>query len=100
MHRTTAALTRDEAEAIAIQALAFLASEPTRLAHFLNLTGTQPADIRQRVNDPTFLQAILEHVIAEESILLVFAAGMSVAPETVVAALNILQGDQRDLRST
>jgi hypothetical protein len=99
MHRKTAAITQEEAEAIAIQALAFLASEPARLANFLNLTGTQPADIRRQVNDPSFLQAILDHVVSEESILLVFAASISVAPETVVAALNVLQGDRRELRS-
>jgi hypothetical protein len=100
MHRKTASLTQDEAEAIAIQALAFLAGEPARLAQFLNLTGTNLSDVRQRVNDPSFLQAILDYVVAEESILLVFAAGVPVAPETVVAALNVLQGDRRELRST
>jgi hypothetical protein len=100
MHGKTAAPTQDEAEAIALQALAFLASEPLRLAHFLNLSGTQPVEVRQRVSDPSFLQAILDHVVSEESILLVFAAGASVAPETVVAALDVLQGENRELRST
>jgi chromosome segregation ATPase len=87
-----ATLTRDEAETIAAQALEFLAGEPARLARFLELTGMRPSDIRQRVNDPSFLQAILDHVVAEESILLVFAAGASVAPETVIGALSVLQG--------
>ena len=35
--------TTDEAEALALQALAFLASEPERIEPFLSTTGLNPA---------------------------------------------------------
>ncbi len=85
-------MTREAAEAIAAQGLAFLAEEPRRLSRFLALTGLDPADVPSRINDPSFLAAILEHLLEDESLLLVFAAGASVAPETVPTALNVLQG--------
>ena len=85
-------MTREGAEAIAAQGLAFLAEEPRRLSRFLALTGLDSADVAARVNDQAFLAAILEHLLEDESLLLVFAAGASVAPETIPAALNILHG--------
>jgi hypothetical protein len=92
MPRRGAQLTREAAEAIAAQGLAFLAEEPRRLSRFLSLTGLDPVDVPARVNDQAFLAAILEHLLEDESLLLVFAASASVAPETIPAALNILQG--------
>ena len=46
--RGPAAVDREAAETIALQGLAFLASEPVRMAHFLNLTGLEPAEVRER----------------------------------------------------
>ncbi len=92
MAKRQAQLTRETAEAIAAQGLAFLAGEPRRLTRFLALTGLDPADVPARVNDPAFLAAVLEHLLEDESLLLVFAAGASVPPEIVPAALGILQG--------
>ena len=91
MATRAALLTREAAEAIAAQGLAFLAEEPRRLSRFLALTGLDLGDVRARINDRVFLAAILEHLLEDESLLLVFAAGASVAPETIPAALNILQ---------
>lgn len=88
-------MTREAAEAIAAQGLAFLAEEPRRLSRFLALTGLELTDVPARIDDPAFLAAILEHLLQDESLLLVFAAGASVAPETVPTALNVLQGPVR-----
>jgi hypothetical protein len=91
MHRTNESLTRDSAEDIAVQALAFLAAEPARLTRFLGLTGLAPQDIRAQVNRPQFLAAVLEHVLADESLLLSFTANASIAPRAVAPALALLQ---------
>ena len=87
-----ATLTRDAAEALAAQGLAFLAGEPARLSRFLSLTGLDISDVRRQADAPELLGAVLEYLTRDESLLLVFAANSSVAPETVTAALETLQG--------
>jgi hypothetical protein len=85
-------LTRDAAETIAAQGLAFLAEDPGRLAHFLALTGLEPDDLRVRAASPEVLAAVLEHLAGNESLLLVFAAGCKIAPQAVGEALALLGG--------
>mgnify|MGYP003394436428 CR=1 FL=1 len=95
---------------------------------FLSATGLTPDQIREQVEQPGFLAAVLEHLVGDvavlqagavspgqcivlvtgpgenvvsalrrggevgaESLLLVFAANTSVAPETITPALEILQ---------
>lgn len=91
MFRKSPDLTLETAEGIAAQGLAFLAGEPVRLARFLTDTGLTPERIREQAASPEFLAAVLEHMVGDESLLLVFAASTSVAPETVVPALAVLQ---------
>ena len=95
MFRKPPALTREAAEDIAAQGLAFLAEEPARLVRFLTDTGLTPDQIREQVEAPEFLAAVLEHLVGDESLLLVFAANTSVAPETVIPALDLLQQASR-----
>jgi hypothetical protein len=92
MPRTPKKLTLEAAEGIAVQALAFLAGEPAMLSQFLTLTGLSAADIRAQAHASWFLTAVLEHVANDESLLLTFTANASVAPETVLPALSLLQG--------
>jgi hypothetical protein len=91
MHRTIAAPTRETAEAIAVQGLAFLAAEPARLSRFLVLTGLTPAQVRAQAQEPQFLAGVLEHLLADESLLLAFAANAALAPQAVVSACVLLQ---------
>ena len=83
-------VTRESAESIAAQGLAFLAADPGRLARFLELTGLGPDQVRACADTPEFLTAVLEHIVADESLLLVFAANASVAPESIAPALAML----------
>ena len=91
MFRTRQTLTLETAEGIAVQGLAFLAEDPVRLSRFLTATGLTADQIREQVDAPRFLSAVLEHLVSDESLLLVFAANASVAPETVTPALALLQ---------
>jgi hypothetical protein len=91
MFRKSPDLTLETAEGIAAQGLAFLAEEPARLVRFLAETGLTPGQIREQAATPEFLAAVLEHLARDESLLLVFAASTSVAPETVAPALAVLQ---------
>ena len=88
-------MTLEEAESIAAQGLGFLAEDPARLSRFLTLTGLQPDEVRGRANTPEFLAAVLEHIVNDESLLLVFAANAAIAPETIGPALTLLHGQTR-----
>jgi hypothetical protein len=91
MFRTRQIPTLEAAEGIAAQGLAFLAEDPARIFRFLAATGLTPDQIREQVDAPQFLAAVLEHLAGDESLLLVFAANTMIAPETIAPALALLQ---------
>jgi hypothetical protein len=85
---------RATAEAIAIEALAFLAAEQSRLGSFLVATGLEPDTIRAVAGEPGFLAAVIDHLCADESLLLAFAANRAIAPSAVVEARLRLSGPE------
>ncbi|MCV9939812.1 DUF3572 domain-containing protein [Boseaceae bacterium BT-24-1] len=85
-------ITSDEAETLALKALAFLASEPERLEPFLAVTGLGPATLRGAAQEPGFLLGVLDHLCASDSLLLEFAGNLGLNPEIVAQAREILAG--------
>jgi hypothetical protein len=83
---------RDGAEHLAIQALAYLAQEPEKLARLLALSGLDPGTMREAARDPRFLGGILEYVAADEALLVAFAAHAGIPAERVVMARDTLSG--------
>ena len=73
-------------DVIAIQALTYIASEPERAERFLALSGLVPGDLRAAATDPAFLLGVMDHLVGDEPLLLLFAAEASLSPEAVVAA--------------
>jgi hypothetical protein len=86
-------LPRDEAEVLAIAALAFLAGDPERLSRFLALSGLDPAHLRQAAAEPGFLSGVLAFLAGDERMLLDFAAAQGCPPERVAAACLSLNPD-------
>ena len=84
-----------EAEALAVQALAFLAADESRLTRFLALTGLDPGTIRAAAESPGFLSAVLDHVAGDEALLLGLAQAVGAKPETIMAAREILAPSDR-----
>jgi hypothetical protein len=87
-------LDRTGAETIAAQGLAFLASDVARLSRFLALTGLDASGLRDRVDTPEMLSAVLEHLVHDESLLLIFSAEAGIAPERIGPALALLQASR------
>ncbi len=81
---------REAAEMLAIQALAFIAEEPQRLGAFLSTSGIGPETIREAAGDPAFLAGVLEHMLGEENLLLAFADSAGIDPAGVRRARNAL----------
>lgn len=74
------------AEAIAIALLARVAGDPDRLERFLALSGLTPGTVRAASGEPGFLAAFLDHVAADDALLVAVAAEEGIAPEAVMAA--------------
>ncbi len=81
---------RTAAEALAIEALNYLAAEPERLGRFLALTGIGPLEIRDAAAAPHFLAGVLDHVVGDERLLVEFAAHAQIKPEAVMRAATTL----------
>ena len=88
--QTRATVTLEEAEIIALKALAFLADDEARLGRFLALTGLSGPELRANAGEASTLSAVLEHLAGDESLLLVFAAEASLPPQQVGLALQAL----------
>lgn len=84
--------TREAAEAVAIQALTYIAGDAERLGQFLAVTGVGPAEIRTAAAEPRFLVGVLEYLISDEALLTAFAADAGLRPPDAVKALVILGG--------
>ena len=87
-----ARITRKIAEKLAIQALGFMAGEPERLGIFLAASGIGPEMIRKAAADPSFLAGVLDHVIADEPLLVTVADDAGVTPQDIEHAQAVLGG--------
>ena len=74
------------ADALALQALAWILFDDTRAQRFVALTGIEPADLRARAGDPAVLDATLGFLEAHEPDLFACARHMDVAPIDLVSA--------------
>jgi hypothetical protein len=81
-------------EVVALAALGFLAGEPERLVRFLALSGMTPKDLRERAGEPVLLAAVLDHLLADESLLFEFAEAEAMHPAEVAAARRRLPGGE------
>ncbi len=94
-------MSQDGAEAIGIQALAFVASDPDLLPRFLSVTGIDAGRIRQAAREPGFLAGVLDFMLAHEPTVMAFAAASGLDPSSLAAARRALPGgDERFMVST
>jgi len=87
--------TREDAETLAVGLLGFLAEDDERLGRFLSVTGLGPATLRQAARDAGFLVSLLDYALADEPLLLDFAASRGLRPERVAEARALLEGPGR-----
>jgi len=83
---------RQQAELLAVQALGFLAADRARLERFLMVSGIAPQQLRKAAVEPEFLAGILDHLGAEEALLLAFAEHAGIDPAEVARARRALPG--------
>ena len=77
---------REEAEALAIRGLGFLAGDPEALGRFLGITGLGPGTLRSAAADPGFLISVLDYFLSDERLLVAFAAAEGLPASAIPAA--------------
>ncbi|WP_425403748.1 DUF3572 domain-containing protein [Hwanghaeella sp.] len=82
----------EEALALARDALIYLSQDADRIGRFLAVTGVGPAEIRERVEDPTFLAGVLDFILADDAMVVDFAEKASILPEEPARARRLLPG--------
>ena len=80
----------ETAETLAVRALAFIAEDDGRLGNFVAATGIAPQSMRQAAREPNFLAGVLEHILAQENLLIAFADTAGINPAEVVRAHRAL----------
>jgi hypothetical protein len=85
-------MTSDRAEAIALQALAWLVGDEDLLPVFLGSTGASTGDLATGATDTAFLASVLDFLLLDDAWVLRFAKSAELPPEDVMRALNSLPG--------
>lgn len=80
----------DAAEALAFRAVAFIASDGAYLADFLSRSGLAPNALSGLIEDRSFLAGVLDHLLADESLLLAFCGNAGIDPADIQPARNAL----------
>ena len=80
----------EDAEAIAIKALAFLSSDMDLMSRFLALSGLDLSDLRDVAGESGFQAALLDFLLSDDSLILTFASNNGFAPEDVMLAKHRL----------
>jgi Protein of unknown function (DUF3572) len=75
---------------LAVQALAFIAEDDGRLSGFIASTGIAVQSIRDAAREPNLLTGVLEHILADENLLIAFAASTDLDPAEVARARQAL----------
>jgi Protein of unknown function (DUF3572) len=82
----------NDAETIALSALAATLTDERRAQRFLDLSGIDTGELRSRATDPALLAAVLRFLEAHEPDLIEVAVAIGVKPDELVTAREALEG--------
>ena len=85
-------LNREQAEILALEALAWLAGQPDAIAKFLTMSGLEASELRLAVGDSGLQSSVLDYLLANENLLLEFCENASIKPQEVHSARYRLGG--------
>jgi len=85
-------LSRESAEALAFEALAFLAGDDDRIGRFLAEAGLAAEELRERAGDIDFLRAVLEFLLTDDRQVSEFCAEAGIEPKVLHLAAHKLGG--------
>ena len=79
-------MTDDVAEAMALQAIAYLMADEDLMTGFLAASGCAPENLRGRLKDRGFLVGALDYLLSDDNVVIAFARHIGVAPEAPLHA--------------
>ena len=82
----------ENAEIIALQALAWLLANEQEMNTFMGQTGLDQAALRSGAGDAAFLGGVLDHILAEEVRLMAFVGDAGLKPDMPARARTALPG--------
>jgi len=83
-------LTTEDAAAVALKALSFIAGNDALLSGFVSLTGCGLDEIKGRIADESFLGAVLDFLLGDEAQLMNFVEAEGLHPEAPMLARHKL----------
>lgn len=83
-------LTKERAETIALDGLAFLAGRPEELERFLRNSGIDVDELRLRAAEPDMLRAITEFLLGDDALVNGFCEEQALDPRDLHLANHIL----------
>ena len=75
-----------DGEAIGVEALSFMASNPEVLQRFLDVTGMEAGQLREAAARPSFFVGLLDFILAHEPTVLDFAKEAGLDPAEIGVA--------------
>ncbi len=87
-------MNEEQAKIIALQALMYLVAEEDTLQRFMDLSGVDPSDLRERADDPAMLAGVLDFFLGFEPQLLQMCETTGLAAEAPAQARQALFGGQ------
>jgi len=86
------AYSTNDAETLALSALAATLTDERRAQRFLDLSGIDTEELRRRASEPALLAAVLRFLEAHEPDLIAVADAIGAKPADLVAAREVLEG--------
>lgn len=87
--------TQEAAEAIGLQALAWLVANEDLLPVFMDASGASADDLRTQATDPSFLGAVLDFVMMDDAWVIAFCDTIRMPYERVMQARQSLPGGEQ-----
>ncbi|OIQ29818.1 MAG: hypothetical protein BM562_10495 [Alphaproteobacteria bacterium MedPE-SWcel] len=85
----------DQAEVLSLKALSWLAGSDELLPVFLGASGASLSDLRDRVNDPAFLGAVLDFLLMDDAWVMAFCDIEALPYSALVEARAALPGGEQ-----
>ncbi len=85
----------DQAETLALRALAWLAANEELLPVFMGATGVGQDDLRTRAGEPEFLGSVLDFLLLDDAWVVSFCDGESVPYDSLMQARANLPGGEQ-----
>ncbi|MCC7320837.1 MAG: DUF3572 domain-containing protein [Rubellimicrobium sp.] len=85
-------MNRDQAETVALEALAHILGDEDLGPQFLDATGIAPADLARSAGEAAVLVGVLDFLLQDDRRVLGFCRASGRAPEEPAAALGALPG--------